>query len=473
MLAIVVGAAVVVGGGLGAMFALKNRAGEDAAKQSENQSNSQGTSQSETGTKPSQSSSSPSAVDSGTMGGTPGASGFKGNSSAAWPQFRGPNRDAKSTETGLLKQWPSSGPRLLWKAEGLGRGYSSVSVAGGMVVTMGDMSDRSSKVHAIDEASGKMLWSSSQVGKTGGQYDGTKSTPAIDVANGKLYALGQFGDFVCLNTSDGSEVWRKNLESDFGGKGSRWNYAESPLLDGDRVVVSPGGRQGVVVAVDKGSGSKLWQSRQFAEEVQYVSTVPSMLGGRRTYVQMTQKTLAGIDAQSGSLVWRIPRAGKTAVIPSPVIYNDIVFVTSGYNVGCNAFQIANQGGRLTTRQLYANKDLVNHHGGVVLVDKYVYGHSDRGGWKCMDITNGRVMWQNQGVGKGSVVYVDGHLICRSETGSGKIALVEASPSAYREKGRFNQPDRSNRNCWAHPVVANGKLFLRDGDLLLCYDLKNS
>lgn len=407
------------------------------------------------------------------MDGAPVTSGFKGNSSAAWPQFRGSNRDAKSTETGLLKQWPASGPRLLWKAEGLGRGYSSVAVAGGMVVTMGDGRDGSSKVHAISESNGSMLWSSSRIGKTGGNYDGTKSTPAIDVATGKLYALGQFGDFVCLNTSDGSEVWRKNLQSDFGGKVGGWNYAESPLLDGDRVIVSPGGRQGVVMAVNKTSGSSLWRSRQFAEEAQYVSTVPSMVGGTKNYIQMTQQTLAAVDAQSGNLVWRIPRAGKTAVIPSPVVYNDIVFVASGYNVGCNAFQIRSQGGRLTTRQLYANKDLVNHHGGIVLVDKYVYGHSDRGGWKCMDITNGRVMWQNQGVGKGSVVFADGHLICRSETGSGKVALVEASPSAYREKGRFNQPDRSNRNSWAHPVVANGKLFLRDGDILLCYDLKNS
>lgn len=399
------------------------------------------------------------------------AAGSGSDSPNPWPQFRGPNRDAKSTETGLLKQWPAAGPPLLWKATGLGSGYSSVSVAGGKVFTMGDGRGGSSQVHAFDEQSGAAVWMSRAVGRTGGKYDGTKSTPAIDVAAGRLYALGQFGDLVCLNIGNGQEVWRKSLTSDFGGKFGNWNYAESPLLDGDKVLVSPGGRRGAVVALNKTTGATIWQSRQYTDEAQYVSLIVSPMGPRRHYLTMSQKTVAGIDAQSGNLMWRIPRAGKTAVIPSPVVYNNIVFVTSGYNVGCNAFQIGTQGGRITTRQLYSNKDLVNHHGGVVVVDKYVYGHSDRGGWKCLDITTGEVLWENRGVGKGSVIYVDGHLICRGEAGSGNIALVVATPQGYQEKGRFAQPDRSNKNSWAHPVVANGKLFLRDQGVLLCFNLR--
>ncbi|MGB0579612.1 MAG: PQQ-binding-like beta-propeller repeat protein [Limisphaerales bacterium] len=396
--------------------------------------------------------------------------GFALNSSNPWPQFRGARRDNRSTETGLLKQWSSNGPKLLWKANGLGKGYSSVAVSGGLVITMGDSSD-GSLVHAVEEATGNRVWTSSRVGGKGGNYDGTKSTPAIDLANRRLYALGQFGDLVCLNLENGEEIWRQSLTGDLGGKFSQWNYAESPLLDGNRVIVTPGGRQGTVAALNAANGSTVWRSRQFTDEAQYVSVIPSPLPGRKHYIQLTAQTLVGLDVENGNLVWRIPRRGQTAVIPTPVVYNNIVFVTSGYKVGSHAFQINSAGGRLTTRRLYETKDLINHHGGIVLVDKYVYGHSDRGGWKCIDITNGSEMWGDRGVGKGAITYADGHLITRSETGNGSVALIEASPSGYREKGRFDPPDRTRRNSWAHPVVANGKLFLRDQDVLLCYDLK--
>jgi len=394
--------------------------------------------------------------------------GFQLNDTAAWPQWRGPNRDAKSTETGLLNQWPAGGPPLVWKATKCGEGYSSVAVAGGLVITLGDFSG-GSRVLAFDESSGRPVWSSKTLGKTGGNYEGTKSTPSID--GDRVYALGQFGDLVCLNAASGAEIWRVDLRSDLGGNHSRWNYAESPLIDGDKVIVTPGGRAGSVAALNKQDGSVIWRSRQWTDEPQYVSTIISEIGGRRHYIQLSQQSLVGLDANSGEIFWRIPRRGATAVIPTPVIHENIVFVTSGYNIGCNAFQINTVGGRITTRQLYANKDLVNHHGGVVLVDGHIYGHSDRGGWKCLDLTTGRVMWEDRGVGKGSVIYADGHLICRSETGSGNIALVEASPQGYREKSRFAQPDRSGRNSWAHPVIANGRLYLRDENVLLCYNLR--
>ena len=467
-LSIIVGA-IVIGGGVGAFVAMKRGGNGTPA-------NNQATTPPEPGGSNPLPPVEPSPV-SAPSSSTPASSAPKpmavssaSNNTNPWPQFRGANRDARSTETGLLKRWPAGGPKLLWKATGLGGGYSSVAVAGGKVVTMGD-GRGSSQVHAVDENTGRKLWSSPDVGRTGGNYPGTKSTPAIDLAGGKVYALGQFGDFVCVNLANGQEVWRKNLQRDFGGQFSSWNYAESPLLDGDKVMVSPGGGRGAVVALNKADGSTAWQSRQFTDQAQYVSLVIAPMGPRRHYITMSQQNIAGIDAQNGSLIFRIPRAGKTAVIPSPVVYNNIIFVTSGYNVGCNAFQINSQGGRLTTRRLYANRELVNHHGGIVLDDKYVYGHSDRGGWKCMDIINGNVLWENRGVGKGAVVYADGHLICRGESGQGSVALVEATPQGYVEKGRFAQPDRSNKNSWAHPVVANGKLFLRDQDVLLCYDLK--
>ncbi len=394
------------------------------------------------------------------------AGGFGGNNS--WPQWRGPNRDGKSTETGLLKEWLPAGPPLLWKIRGLGKGFSTVSVAGGRVYTMGELND-GSHLHCFDEKSGNKIWSSDVIGNKGGDFVGPKSTPTID--GDRVYCLGQFGDFVCFDAQSGQEVWRKHLMNDFGGKYENWNYTESPLIDGDKVFASPGGRRGYMVALNKGSGATLWQSRQWTDSSQYVSPILAEIGGRRQVIQLSQQSLVALDVNNGQIIWRVPRRGATAVIPTPVVYNNIVFVTSGYNIGCNAFQINSQGGRYTSRQLYANKEIINHHGGVILIDKYVYGHSDRGGWTCLDVTTGQTMWKETGVGKGAVVYADGHLYTRSESGSSNVALVDATPSGYVEKGRFSQPDRSGAQTWPHPVVVNGKLFLRDQDMLLCYDVR--
>ncbi len=408
------------------------------------------------------------AGESGMGGAAKAASGVFPTDPNPWPQWRGPKRDGLSTETGLLKEWPNSGPPMAWKATGCGKGFSSVAVSDGKVFTIGDGAD-ASYVHCFDEATGNRLWTSPPLGKTGGNYVGTKSTPTVE--GDRVYALGQFGDLLCLNTADGKEVWRKNLVSDFGGRFADWNYAESPLVDGNRLVLSPGGKPGLLAALNKDTGAQIWRTQGWTDDVQYVSPVISEIGGKRHYITMSQQTLAGVSAENGQILWRIPRSGSTAVIPTPVIYNDIVFVTSGYNVGCNAFKITTQGPRYGATQVYSNKELINHHGGVVLLDKYIYGHSDRGGWTCMDVTNGDVKWKHFGVGKGAVVYADGRLYCRAEAGNGSVTLIEATPEGYREKGRFDQPDRSNANSWAHPVVANGRLYLRDQDVLLAYDVR--
>lgn len=455
----IVGAVVVIGGGVGGFLYFKSKGGDGGTSGRGPTTASSGNASSD--------------ADSGGRAGMPvgassSASGATGSGTFpteySWPQWRGPNRDGISREKGLAKQWPDDGPPLLWKATGCGKGFSSVAVANGRVYTMGD-GPGESLVHCFDELTGAKVWSSGRLGRTGGNYAGTKSTPSVD--GDRVYVLGQFGDLVCLNAGDGSDIWRKNLVSDFSGKFSQWNYAESPLIDGEKLIVSPGGRAGLMLALNKSNGSPIWRSGEWRDEAQYVSSIVSNLGGRKNYIQLTQQTLAGVDAETGKIVWRAQRAGKTAVIPTPVVYNDIVFVTSGYGVGCNAFQIGPGG----ARQLYANREMANHHGGVVLVDKHVYGHSDRGGWKCMDVTTGREMWADDGVRKGSVVYADGHLYCRSEESRGVVALVEATPDGYREKSRFDQPDRSGDKSWAHPVVVNGKLFLRDQDVLLCFDVR--
>lgn len=385
-------------------------------------------------------------------------------------QWRGPKRDGLSTETGLLKEWPADGPPLAWKATGLGRGFSGVSIANGKIYTMGDGPD-GSEVQALSPADGKKLWSA-KVGKPGdpGGYPGPRCTPTVD--GNWVFALGQYGDLVCLEAATGKEVWRKSLTKDFGGQMmSGWGYSESPLVDDDKVVCTPGGTKGTLIALNKKTGELIWQSREFTDRAAYASIIIAEMGGVRQYIQLTDAHVAGVAAADGRLLWRAERKGSTAVVPTPIFKDNHVFVTSGYGAGCNLFKITPADGAFKVEEVYDNKDMVNHHGGVVLIGSYLYGHSDRGGWTCMELWTGKVVWRHNGVGKGSLTYADGQLYLRGEGGKGTVALVAATPASYQEKARFDQPDRSNQRSWPHPVIANGKLYLRDMDVLLCYDVK--
>ncbi len=386
---------------------------------------------------------------------------------ADWPQFRGPNRDGVSTETGLLQEWPAAGPRLAWKATGLGTGYSTLAIAANRIFTIGDKSD-SSFVVALNLADGSPVWAA-RLAKSGapgwGSFEGPRATPTVD--GDLLYAVSQWGDLVCLETAKGKERWRKSYTNDFGGTRPEWGFSESPLVDGDKVVVTPGGPKGAVVALNKQSGELVWQSKEFTDSAQYPSAVAAEIGGVRQYIQLTMANVVGLAAGDGKLVWRAPRKGSVAVVPTPICQDGLVYVSSGYGNGCNLFQIT--GG--DAKQLYANKVMVNHHGGVVKVGDYLYGYSDGKGWTCQDFKTGASKWEEkEKLGKGSLVYADGRLYLRQED-KGTVALIEASPTGYREHGRFDPPDRSKMKAWAHPVVAGGKLYLRDQDLLLCYEVR--
>jgi outer membrane protein assembly factor BamB len=386
-----------------------------------------------------------------------------------WPQWRGPERTNISKETGLLDQWPSDGPKLAWKAEGLGEGYAGVSIVGGRIYTMGE-DKQSSYICALDEKSGKILWSA-KVGKIGGGdgYPGPRATPSVD--GGHVYAMGQFGDLVCV-TADGKEVWRKNMEKDFGGKMmSGWGYAESVLVDGDNVVCTPGGKQGTILALNKTTGEPVWRSKQYTDTAAYSSLVMAEIGGKKQYVQLTGDSVAGVDAKTGDLLWRAERKGPTAVIPTPVVQGEHVFVTSGYNAGGDLFRISSDGGgKFKAERVYHSNEFSVHVGGVVLVDGYLYGFNNTN-LLCMDFLTGKVQWKNRSTGKGAVTYADKHLYVRGDAEPGPIALVEANPKKYTEKGRFDQPDASGKNTWPPVVVANGKMYLRDQNVLLCYDVK--
>jgi len=387
-----------------------------------------------------------------------------------WSQWRGPKRDGHSSDTGLLKDWPAGGPPLAWKSAGIGGGYSSVTVLGDTLYTMGDLGDTCT-LFALNVADGKILWKT-RVGEahTKGNQDwtGPRSSPATD---GKLViALGPMGELVCVDVA-GKEKWSKHLQKDFGGQVGGWKYSESPLLDGEHVVVTPGGSKGSVVALKKETGETVWQSSGLTDKAEYPSLVPVEIGGVKQYLILTQKSTAGIGAADGKVLWRTDRPGKTAVIPTPIFKDDYVFVASGYGVGCNLFKITMDGGAFKADEVYAGKQIMNHHGGVILVGDHLYELDDNQSMKCVEFKTGKVVWEEKSVGKGSIAYADGHFVVRSEKGPGTIALVEASPAGYKEHGRFDQPERSKKNSWPHPVIIGGKLYLRDQDVLLCYDVK--
>jgi outer membrane protein assembly factor BamB len=307
-------------------------------------------------------------------------------------------------------------------------------------------------------------------GPSGWDFAGPRCTPTVD--GERVYGVDAWGELICVNTADGKELWRKNYVKDLGSeKPPEWGYSESPLVDGDQVVVTPGGAKGALAALNKKTGAVIWQSKDFTDEAHYSSIVVAEMGGTRQYVQLTAASVVGIAPKDGAMLWRAARKGNVAVIPTPVVDGNDVYVTSGYGVGCNLFHVTKSGEKFSVEQVYANHAMVNHHGGVVKVGEEVYGYSDSKGLTCQNFKTGEVRWaEKEKIKKGCLSFADGMLYCREED-SGKLLLVEASPSEYREKGQFNQPERAAEKAWEHPTIANGKLYVRDQDLLLCYDIK--
>jgi outer membrane protein assembly factor BamB len=399
-----------------------------------------------------------------------------------WPRWRGPNFDDVSKEAGLLKEWPEGGPPLAWKATGIGSAYSSVSIAGGKIFTTG-VADDAVSVHALDMA-GKKLWSA-PLGEAGGKYGypGGRTTPTVD--GDLVYALAPFGDLACFSVADGKKVWSKNLVSDFGGRVGGWKYAESVLIDGDHLICTPGGPKGTLLALNKKTGERIWQTADWTDGAEYSSPVLATIDGVKQYVQLTQQSVAGVSAEDGKVLWKAARPGKTAVIPTPVVSGNLVFVTSGYEVGCDLFKATKSGDGFKAEPVYThdqNKAMANHHGGVILLDGKVYGYSggaknpskpeEQPGWTCMDLATGALIWrENKALGKGTIAYADGRLYLRGEGVKGTVVLIEASPAGFKEHGRFDPPERSKQNAWSHMVIAGGKLYVRDQDVLLCYDVK--
>ena len=385
-----------------------------------------------------------------------------------WPQWRGANRDDNSTEVGLLKAWPAGGPSRVWLFENAGMGYSGFSIAGGKLFTLGTREGKEILL-ALDANTGKELWATPIADILGnGWGDGPRSTPTVD--GDRVYALSGKGSLVCAAAATGKVAWTVTMSS-LGGSTPGWGYTESPLVDGKNVLCTPGGNKGTTAALDKMTGAVVWQSAEITEGAQYSSIIPATLGGKKQYVQLVMQTLFGVDPATGKVAWRSAWPGRTAVIPTPIVKGDEIFVSSGYGVGCKKVKISGS----DATDVFMNKDMENHHGGVILVGSNLFGHSGKSGWTCMNFEDGAVKWTNKGVGKGAVAYADGMLYTLGEK-SGDVALVEASAEGWSEKGRFTlSPQAANRNpkgaIWVHPVIANGKLYLRDQEFIYCHDVK--
>jgi outer membrane protein assembly factor BamB len=393
-----------------------------------------------------------------------------------WPQWRGPHRDGISKEADLLKEWPKEGPKLLWQLNDIGGGYSTPSIVGGRLYLLGNKGLQAEFVQAREVEGGKEVWTT-HIGKVGEPrqfpaYPAARSTPTVE--GDVLYALGSDGDLVCLTTADGKERWHKSLRADFDGKPGRWAYAESPLIDGDKLVCTPGGKKATLVALDKKTGETIWRCTvPGGDPAAYSSVIIVNAGGVKEYVQFLEKGLVGVDAKTGKFLWRYDKTAKSpANIPTPVAHGDYVFSTSSMS-GAALLELKAKDGSVDAEQVYYSRKLPNAIGGSVLVSGYLYGTSAQG-LMCVAFKTGEVKWQDRSVGPGSVCYADGRLYVHSEDDD--VALVEATPDGYHEKGRFklpDQPKRGNSRAWPYPVVANGRLYLRDLRTLWCYDIKGS
>ena len=387
---------------------------------------------------------------------------------ADWPQWQGPDRTGISKETGLLQQWPANGPAVVWSAGNLGNGYGSVAVAGDRIFVQGMQKDRAtvSTVMALNRADGKQIWSKA-LGQAGDddRGPGPRGTPTVD--GDRLYVLTETGDLACLKT-DGTAVWQRNILKDFGGQQLRWLISESPLVDGAHVIVSPGGPGAGMVKLDKMTGKTVWQSKDLSDPAGYSSPIVADVGGVRTYMTFTAGAGVGVRASDGKLMFRYPRAANnTANITTPIFFDNKVFFTSAYDTGGGLVDLSVQNGEVKAKEIYFTRDMKNHHGGVVLVNGYLYGFNDSI-LTCLEFATGKQMWRDRSVGKGSVSFADGNLYIQGENNT--VGLAAASPEAYKEKGRFQIADKGLPS-WAHPVVSGGRLYVRNQDTLTAYDIK--
>ena len=397
---------------------------------------------------------------------------------ADWPQFRGPQRNGISQETGLLKEWPAQGPKLLWRLSDIGDGYGAPAVVGGRIFVMSNRGTENEFVQALSVEDGKTLWTV-RLGKVGNpdmqpSYPMARSTPTVE--GDRLYVQSSDGDLACLETASGKVLWHKSLRRDFGGQPGTWAYAESPLIDGDVLVATPGGKGTTMVALDKRTGAVIWKSAApGGEPAGYASASVIEAAGRRQYVQFLDKGVIGVDAKTGQFLWRYGQSGGgPANIAMPVSHGDFVYSTNARRFGAGLVRLAAAKDGVSAEQVYFERDVPNTLGGQVLLGDTIYGTNQDGPVAAV-FSTGKIRWRAEGIGAGAVLYAEGRLYFHGENGD--VALAEASPAAYREKGRFTPPGQPKRKdskerAWSYPVVADGRLYFRDLGALWCYDVRS-
>lgn len=391
-----------------------------------------------------------------------------------WAQWRGPNRDGISKETGLLKQWPEGGPKLLWQVKGLGGGYSTPAVKGDRLFLINNEGLENEFVRCLAAVDGKQLWNT-RIGKVGEpnqkpSYPGARSTATVD--GDSVFVLGSDGDLACLNAKTGEVRWQKNVRSEFGGKPGRWAYSESPLVDGGLVICTPGGADATLLAVNKETGEVVWKSAvPGGDAAGYASIVIGNPGGRKQYVQFVEKGLVGVDAKDGKFLWRYDRVGQgsPANIPTPVVFEDYVFAGANRTGGA-LVKVTEKDGKFQAEEVYFENKMPTGIGGVVKIGKELYGTSGRA-MLCLDFMTGQIRWEEGGIGAASSLFADGRIYLHGE--NGQVAMVEATSEGYREKGKFTppeMPDRGQSKSWSYPVLANGRLYIHDLGTVWCYDV---
>ena len=398
---------------------------------------------------------------------------------ANWPTFRGAQRTGVSPETGLLADWPSQGPKLVWETEGCGRGYASIAVDDNRLYTLGDgllsESNKDEYMSCFDRESGKRIWRT----KTGpawnqgpDNWQSSRSTPTVD--DDRVYVITPFGKLICLNT-DGKELWKIDLKKEFQGKkADNWGYSESVLIDGDHLICTPGGIKNTMVALDKKTGKLKWSTvRKGDRGAGHASVVIANVDSTKVYVQTTGSGALGVRASDGELLWSYAIDRTTAVIPTPIVKDDLVFFSAGYKRGGALLKQVASNGKVDIEEIYGlNPNLANKHGGIILMGDYLFGDSDDKGLPfCAALMTGEIKWKSRGAGKksASVIGADGHVYVRYSNGI--MTLVKADPDSFQEVAHFKVPGSGDRPSWAHPVIVGGRLYLREDDKILCYSIE--
>ena len=386
-----------------------------------------------------------------------------------WSQWRGPNRHGRSTETGLLNEWPEGGPRLIWTVEDIGQGYSTVSIKDGLIYITGIVGEE--LVVTAFDLDGNVKWRTPHGPGWSRQRSrpGSRATPTVD--GDRLYLISGHGKLASFHRTTGKKLWTVDLMSTFDGKVPGWGGAESVLIDGDRLICTPGGQRVGVVALDKITGKTIWEGDPLETPAPYASPILVEFGGVRQFVSLVQSGLVGVDANDGRFLWRYRRAAppNRPACSDPLYFDGYVFGASGYNNGGGLVKLAVEGTGVTAAEVWETNEMVNQHGGMVIVDGHIYGNHHNG-WSCLSWETGEPKWHDKGVGKGSLTYADGMLYCVSEQ-SGTVGLVRATPTAFEMTGTFKMPSGGEGPYWAHPVVCGGRLYLRHADALHAYDIQ--